>query len=156
MAAANSTIFVENPQMKTVIALCTFFVLTPAFSQQWNENLDDALIQANSENRKVLLLFTVPDACDACAALERDVLQSDEFLAYASNYVLARIDFQHGQHPVPSAAKAKNLLIVEKYNKDGFFPLMVILDKNARVLGSRGAYDGESAAAYIASLRNID
>lgn len=139
--------------MKMILAMC-MFVLVPAYSQHWNENLDDALLLAKDDDKKILLLFTVPDACDTCVALEQNVLQSPEFLSFSSNFILARADFEHSaQYPVTEAAKAKNLLIVEKYNKDGFFPLVVILDKNAKVIGSRGTYNGETPAEYIASLK---
>ncbi|HEU0137690.1 MAG TPA: thioredoxin family protein, partial [Flavobacterium sp.] len=135
--------------MKTLFAFCAFFVLTPAFCQIWNENLEDALLKATAENKRVLLFFTVPDACESCVALEENVLQSPEFGEFASNFILARADFQHTSlHPVTAETKAKNLLIVEKYNKDGFFPLMVLLDKNGKVVGSRGTYNGESPAEY--------
>ena len=138
-------------------ALSMILVLAPGYCQQWHEDLDAALSLANAENKKVMLFFTVPDACDSCTALEENVLESDEFKKYAANYVLARADFQHSiKHPVTAESKAKNLLIVEKYNKDGFFPLMVILDKSARIIGSRGTYNGESSSEYIASLQAID
>jgi hypothetical protein len=36
------------------------------------------------------------------------------------------------------------LALAEKYNKDGFFPLVVVLDKTGKVLAKKG-YENQSA-----------
>ena len=124
------------------------------YAQEWINDLNVALQEAGKQDKNVLLYFSVPDACDICQQLEKNVLQSAEFQAYAkANFVLAQPDFHES---IPLDAKAENLLIVEKYNKDGFFPLVVILDKNAKVLGKTGVYNNETPFEYLRLLEKID
>jgi thioredoxin-related protein len=122
------------------------------YAQQWKSNLNDAFREASASGKNVLLFFSVPEHCYSCDKLDTNVLRSDEFLDYAkSNYVLVKQDFQSGN----LENMEENLLIVEKYNKDGFFPLVVIISKNAKILGQIGAYNDETPAQYVARLQSI-
>ena len=130
-----------------------FITSTGGFAQEWNKSLDLAIAKAGSNGKLVLLLFSVPDACDVCDRFEKNVIQSDAFEKYAiENYILARPDFSG---TADMMTKADNLLIVEKYNKDGFFPWVVILDGNAKVLGKTGLYTDETPEEYIKKLELI-
>jgi thioredoxin-related protein len=136
---------------KLVIAMV--LMGNPVMYSQWKSDLNDALRQAQMQNKNVLLYFSVPDACAVCESLEKNVLQSQEFNTYArQNYILAKPDFHES---VSMETKTDNLLIVEKYNKDGFFPLVVILDKDANVLGKTGIYNNETPQEYIKLLQSI-
>jgi thioredoxin-related protein len=124
-----------------------------ASAQEWRTNLDDAVTEAGKNGKLVFLLFSLPDACDVCERFEKNVIASQTFVDFAkNNYVLARPDFGE---TASFEAKADNLLIVEKYNKDGFFPWVVVLDGNAKVLGKMGLYNDETPEAYIGKLQTI-
>ena len=136
------------------IAAALFLIHGVSWCQEWNSSLDHALEDANRSNKKVLLYFSVPEACDGCVALEKKVFGSEEFKVYAAaNFILAKANFSDTENP---EAMTDNLLIVEKYNKDGFFPLVVLMDKNAKVLGKTGAYNNEDASAYISLLKSLE
>ncbi|RZJ31715.1 MAG: thioredoxin family protein [Flavobacterium sp.] len=138
--------------MKKWAILCFLLVSPIIQAQTWNKDLHEAEKLAASEGKLVLLLFSVPDECDRCLQLEKNVFGSPEFLAYAKDkFILAKPDFSAA---ASFETKADNLLIVEKYNKDGFFPLVVILDKS-RVLGAVGIYNGETPGQYVQSLKSI-
>jgi|SRR6476620_3018048 len=123
------------------------------FSQQWKQNLKESLREAARQDKKVLLYFSIAEACDACKSLEKNVWDTPEFKTFArENYILVKADFSEA---VDIEDRAENLLIVEKYNKDGFFPLVVIMDSNAKVLGKTGIYKNEEPTAYIESLKSI-
>ena len=132
--------------------------ISSANAQGWENTLAEALDLAQVQNKEVLLFFTVPDACETCSELERRVLKSDVFLEYASqNYILTRIEFRNAPgYNLSAEAKAKNLLIVEKYNKDGFFPLVVLLTKTERVLGKIGVYNYETPEQYLKMLKAFE
>jgi thioredoxin-related protein len=122
-------------------------------AQEWRTDLNAAIAEAARTDKNVLLLFSLPDACDVCETLEKNVIRSQEFKTFAAeNYVLARPDFSESADMM---TKADNLLIVEKYNKDGFFPWVVILDKNAKVLAKMGQYNDETPEAYITKLQSL-
>jgi thioredoxin-related protein len=137
-------------KLVTVMILMSSSFIT---AQEWNKDLDAATREAAAKDKKILLLFSIPESCGVCEKLEKNVLQSEEFKAYAKeNYILIRPDFSES---ASFETKADNLLIVEKYNKDGFFPFVVILDKNAKVLGSTGLYNNETPQQYISKLRKF-
>jgi hypothetical protein len=80
------------------------------------------------------------------------VLRSPEFLSYAeSKYILVKEDFSLEQDKDIES----KLLVVEKYNKDGFFPLVVIINRNTKVIGQLGAYNNESPQQFLAKLQSI-
>lgn len=121
-------------------------------AQEWKNNLNEAFREASSSGKNVLLFFSVSQDCDRCDQLDTRVLQSEEFKEFAKeNFVLVKQDY----HTDKPEKLEENLLIVEKYNKDGFFPLVVILNRNAKVLGQIGAYNNESPKEYVARLQSI-
>jgi thioredoxin-related protein len=139
--------------MKKLIIILLLFPFADSTAQSWITDLQVALREANEQNKKVLLYFSVPEACDRCIDLEKNVFSSGDFKKFASdNYILAKADFSGEIDP---RTKQENLLIVEKYNKDGFFPLVVILDGSSKVLGKIGIYNNEPPSTYIAHLQAI-
>src|SRR5690606_35131223 len=132
-----------------IVAFCTQPTL---FSQEWNSDFDVAISKSRQSGNPVLLLFSVPDACDTCRQLEETVFGSDDFKAFASRrLVLAKPDFSESADMM---TKAENLLIVEKYDNDGFFPWVVVL-KNGKVIGKMGNYEAQTPQQYIAKLQSI-
>jgi len=124
-------------------------------AQQWQNDLQIGLKEAAQQNKKVLLFFSVPERCDACNKLERNIFKSPEFIEFASeNYVLVKIDFSYEAEELTKDQLEKNLLIVEKYNKDGFFPHVVVLNKDAKINHKVGVYSRETPQQYLSMLRN--
>lgn len=139
--------------MKNVTVLLLLLVNgAAAYAQDWKSNLEEAFKEADASGKNVLLFFSTAQDCERCVELEKRVLRSPEFLHYANdNYVLVKEDFS-----LENAADMEaNLLIVEKYNKDGFFPLVVVINKNAKVMGQIGAYNNESPQQYLVKLQSI-
>lgn len=133
------------------VSILFLLLANNAIGQTWKTNFNDALKEASASGKEVLLLFSVAENCDSCIRLEKNVLQSDEFLSYAKdNYVLVKQDFKSNS---PESVE-ENLLIVEKYNKDGFFPLLVMINKSAKIIGHLGTYNNETPAQYIAKLKS--
>lgn len=145
--------------MKNVYVIClVIFSVHSMAAQQWITNLEDGFSNAKQSNRSVLLFFNVPDACDVCTSLEKRVFSSKAFLDFAvDRYSLVKLDFVQtpGSHTAQDQ-KSRNLIIVEKYNKDGFFPLVVIMDEYGNVAGKIGSYNQETPLEYIAMLQNLN
>lgn len=139
--------------MKTVSVLLLLLAnVTAAYSQDWKSNLNEAFKEANASGKEVLLFFSTKQDCLSCKTLEQNVLRSPEFLNYAEDkFVLVKEDFSLE----PDKDLESKLLVVEKYNKDGFFPLVVIISRNAKVLGQLGAYNNESPQQFLAKLQSI-
>lgn len=125
-------------------------------AQQWQKDLEIGLKTATQQNKKVLLFFSVPEHCDTCVKLEKKVFQSPEFLTFAeANYVLVKIDFSYQSEDLSKEQLEKNLLIVEKYNKDGFFPHVVVLNTTAKIAGKASVYENETPQEYVSLLKKI-
>lgn len=130
------------------------FGLLDSQAQQWQNDLQIGLKEAAQQNKKVLLFFSVPERCESCNKLERNIFKSPEFIEFASeNYVLVKIDFSYDAQELTKAQLEKNLLIVEKYNKDGFFPHVVVLNKDAKITNKVDVYTRETPQQYLSLLR---
>ena len=130
------------------------FLSTESQAQLWQNDLQSGLKEAAKQNKKVLLFFSVPERCDACEKLEQNIFKSPEFIDFASeNFVLVKIDFSYDAEELTKDQLEKNLLIVEKYNKDGFFPHVVVLNKDAKITNKVGVYSRETPQQYLSLLQ---
>lgn len=140
--------------MKRTITALLVFLATQAQSQEWKSDIEEAFREANAQGKNVLLFFSVSDACDLCRRLDNVVFQSEEFREYASkNLVLVKLDFRNSMN---SGNKADQLLVVEKYNKDGFFPWVVIIGQNQKVVGKLPLYNDQSPRQYVAQIQSAN
>lgn len=138
--------------MKNMTVVLLFLATMPGYSQMWRTNLQDAFKEASVSGKEVLLFFSVSESCPTCDTLEKKIFNSNAFKDFASeNYILVKQDFNSGV----ADNIEENLLIVEKYNKDGFFPLVVVINKNTKVLGQIGVYKNESPTEYVAKLQSF-
>ena len=85
--------------------------------------------------------------------LDRSIWQSEDFKSYSkANYVLYRADFPRKKsNLLTKELTAQNSKLAERYNQKGYFPLVVILDKNEKILGTTG-YKKVTPTAYISLL----
>lgn len=125
-----------------------------SFAQTWERNLEKAFADSKNQRKEILFVFTVRDHCETCDLLEQRVFQSEYFREeVASRYILFKYDFETDKHSISEQELAARLRMVEKYNKDGFFPYLVLVAPDGRILKSRGSYDGESAASFLKFLK---
>lgn len=140
--------------MKACLFVIIFLFTAVLHGQEWHSDLDAAIADAKSRGKNVLLFFSVADACESCRRLDRLIFQSPEFSRYADeNLVLAKMDFQGAGNP---RDKAEQLLIVEKYNKDGFFPWVVLIDPSRKLMGKADMYDNQSPSDYVSMIRRLN
>jgi len=138
--------------MKPIVIFFLLFAM-PMHSQQWKSDLEAAFVEASGSGKNVLLFFSVSDACDICRRLDHDIFQSEEFREYAGeNLILVKLDFRNQA----SGDKSDQLLIVEKYNKDGFFPWVVLVNKNRKVVGKLPLYESQTPRQYVAKIKRAN
>ncbi len=141
---------------KSLIALC-LLTYAVGFSQEWYTELSAAKHAAATTNKKILLVFSGPGWCANCMRLDEILWSSPEFKAEAEkNWVLLRADFpQKKGMPEPFNVNAENVVLAEKYNRDGFFPFVVLLDKNGRKLDKQGYENLDTPSEYVALLEKM-
>ncbi|WP_306567283.1 thioredoxin family protein [Flavobacterium lindanitolerans] len=142
--------------MKKLLLLLLLATSLPGFSQKWNTSLSEAKTIASKENKPILLVFSGSDWCAPCIKLEKNVWLSEEFKKEANaGWVLVKADFPKKKNNQQSEEqKTQNKTLAEKYNKEGFFPLVVVLDKTGKVLGKTG-YENIKASEYISLIKSF-
>ena len=142
--------------MKRLFLIAIVLLTTNGFAQNWTTNLEEAKAVAAKENKHILLVFSGSDWGAPCIKLDKNVWQSAEFKTFSeSKLVLLRADFPKKKANVlPEELKNANLALAEKYNKEGFFPLVVVLNANGKVVAKKG-YENQAAEKYIAELQAL-
>jgi thioredoxin-related protein len=142
--------------MKKVVVLLLLFVATFGYSQNWVSTLDEAKSIAVKENKKILVVFSGSDWCAPCIKLDKVVWKSEVFQKEAaSKWVLVRADFPKKKaHQLAADQVENNKKLAEKYNKEGNFPLVVLLDDKGKVLGMTG-FKNISAEEYVKLLNSL-
>jgi len=123
------------------------------FSQNWLTDIDEAKKIAASENKTIILVFQGSDWCAPCIKLDREIWSTEEFKAYAKeHYIMLQADFpRRKKNALSKEQQEKNNALAEKYNKNGYFPFVVVLDKNGKVLEEIG-YLKTTPSKYIEQL----
>jgi thioredoxin-related protein len=143
--------------MKQFILTLTIALLgSPLSAQDWQTDYNKAKDLANSEDKPILLVFQGSDWCAPCIKLDREVWSQPEFTAYAkSHWVLLKADFPRRSKNALSPEQAKaNASLAERYNKNGIFPFVVVLDKDGRVLGET-SYQKIGPEGYIRLIESF-
>jgi thioredoxin-related protein len=133
------------------------FVSTFTFGQSWKANFEEAKAMAVQEDKNILLVFSGSDWCAPCIKLDKVVWQSEDFKKEAEkNWIIYKADFpkKRTNQLTPELTEA-NKKLAEKYNKNGSFPLVVLLDKSGKVVGMTG-FKNVSAIEYIKLLHSFE
>lgn len=141
---------------KVLLSLMLLFVAS-VYSQNWKSDFEDAKATAAKENKNIVLVFSGSDWCAPCIKLDKVVWQSEEFKKEAEkNWVTYKADFpkKKANQLAPELTEA-NKKLAEKYNKNGSFPLVVLLDKSGKVIGMTG-FKNVSATDYIKLLHSFE
>lgn len=144
-------------KMKKIALFIIILISSVSFSQEWKTSLEEAKQVAIKENKKILLVFSGSDWCAPCMKLEKNVWQSEVFKKEATEkYVLLKADFPKKKgNQLSNELTENNNKLAERYNKDGNFPLVVMLDKNGKVQGMTG-FKNVSADNYIKLLNSLE
>ena len=140
----------------TFLACLLFSTALSVNAQEWMTDLEEAKKVATEQNLKILISFQGSDWCAPCIKLDKEILSSEAFVTYAkSHFVMVKADFpRRKQNKLSDTQQEKNNQLAEKYNKQGHFPLVVMLDENGAKLGSTG-HKKMSPAAYSALLSSF-
>ncbi|QEE50442.1 thioredoxin family protein [Flavobacterium alkalisoli] len=143
--------------MKKALLSLLLFISATCLAQDWKYNVDEAKALAERENKNIVLVFSGSDWCAPCIKLDRNIWQSDEFKNESSRkWVLLKADFpKKKQNALPQPQQEHNDKLAEKYNQEGNFPLVVVIDKTGKVLGKTG-FKNISPKEYIALLHSFE
>lgn len=144
--------------MKKYILLVLFIAagMGSSFAQEWQTDLSTAKEIAKSKDLPIVLVFQGSDWCAPCIKLDREVWSTDEFKTYAKNhYVMLQADFPRRKNNALSPEqKDKNKALAEKYNKNGIFPFVVVMNGDGEVFGET-SYKKLAPKEYIDEMNSF-
>jgi len=119
-------------------------------------NFPEAIKQSKEEEKPILMSFSGSDWCKPCIKLSKEVFETKIFQKFAKkNFILLRLDFPRQKKNRLSDEQVRhNEKLAEKYNKEGAFPILLILDLNDRVIAKTGYRIG-GPEKYIMHLKSL-
>lgn len=119
-------------------------------SDRWLRNYEEAMRAAEQTGRPVLTIFTGSDWCPHCVTLEKKVLDSQHFLAWAENrVVLLMIDLP--QQGISQEERHARSRVCIKYGVRTFPNTVLIAPDGAKIVAQSG-YHGQTPEAWLAAL----
>ena len=124
-----------------------------SFAQEWTTDFEEAKMTATKNNQNIVLVFQGSDWCAPCIKLEKEIWNTSEFQKLnEDHFVMLKADFpRRKKNKLPEAQENQNKKLAELYNPNGYFPLVVVLDKNGKTLGKLG-YEKTTPSQYFKKL----
>ncbi|GLU44045.1 thioredoxin family protein [Allomuricauda sp. NBRC 101325] len=143
--------------MKYLLILLCVFGFSVLHAQESQGTFKAALAQADAEDKPIVLIFSGSDWCAPCIKLKKSIFDTEEFKNYAAeHYVMYVADFPRKKaNQLPEEQMGINKTLAAKYNQKGYFPLVVVLDKDEHVLGETGFVARTSPENYIKKLNGF-
>ncbi|MDP5082548.1 MAG: thioredoxin family protein [Winogradskyella sp.] len=139
---------------KLLIAVIVMLVsITSTIAQEWQTDFATAKDLATKQNKPIILVFQGSDWCAPCIKLDREIWSTETFKKFAStNYIMLQADFpRRTKNSLSESQTAANAKLAERYNKNGIFPFVVVLDSKGKVLGET-SYKKTTPEKYIEEL----
>ena len=130
------------------------FFVNNLFAQELYINYDKAIQEASSNKKNIVLLFQGSDWCAPCIKLDKEIWSTEEFQKLSKNhFIMLKANFPRKKaNKLSEKLTSQNAKLAETYNSQGFFPLVVVLDKNGKTLGKMG-YEKISPTKYFNKLK---
>ncbi|MFM2369722.1 MAG: hypothetical protein RL619_2032 [Bacteroidota bacterium] len=109
--------------MKKIIVAALLFVASYTVEAQelvWETNVNKAMEISNKTKKPLMLFFTGSDWCGWCIRLQKEVLKTPEFAAWAKeNVVLVELDYPRRTPQTPEI-QAQNSGLQQAFGIQGF------------------------------------
>ena len=115
--------------------------------------LEEAQAIAQATDKSIVMVFAGSDWCAPCKLFKRTVLSEDAFLRDAKDdYVVVYLDYpSKKRNQLPAEQKAYNNALAERYNEQGVFPRIYLLDAAGETIREM-KFAGQTAEAFVAEL----
>ncbi|RZJ33934.1 MAG: thioredoxin family protein [Flavobacterium sp.] len=123
----------------------------------WETDFEAAKKSAKENHKFILLNFSGSDWCAPCILLRRDYLESDVFSKMADErLVLVNADFpRQKKNRLSKEQVSKNEALADIYNKEGNFPMTLLLDAEGKVVKSWKGKPEQSVEEWTAEINKI-
>ncbi len=143
--------------MKKILFTMLILVSNYGLAQNWQADFEEAKRIASEQNKNIIIVFSGSDWCAPCIKLDKNIWQSEAFKSEAAEeWVLVKANFPRKKANELSKEQTEhNRKLAEKYNIEGSFPLVVILDKSGKVLGKMG-FKNVTPEEYITMIHALE
>ena len=134
---------------KIIVALLLFAGSFAAEAQElvWETNVTKAMEVSKETKKPLLLFFTGSDWCGWCIRLQKEVLRTPEFAAWAKeNVVLVELDYPR-KAPQTEDIKKQNNELQMAFGIQGF-PTIILA--NATTKEGKVNFEGIGSTGYVA------
>ena len=115
---------------------------------QWGVSLPEAIAEAQSTDKLILIDFTGSDWCHFCVKLKKEIFETSEFKAWASeNVVLLEVDFPRGS-PLPPQVQQQNEMLKKRYDISSY-PTVLLVDVEGNIKAKMGYQNGQSPSQWV-------
>lgn len=141
---------------KIILSVLLLILVFTSNAQEWNTDFSKAKKEASEKNRNIVLVFQGSDWCAPCIKLDREIWSTPEFINYSKeHFIMLKADFpRKSKNKLTESQQKQNNQLMEKYNTQGYFPFVAVLDKNGKMLGNTG-YKKTSPSEYIKTLTSF-
>lgn len=141
--------------MYRLLALLLTIILFTSAS--WRTDFSVAKTEAAQHDKYILLKFSGSDWCLPCIRMEKKVFDDAAFQDYAKDkLIFINADFPQKKSNMPAKeVVASNEMLAEQYNKDGHFPLTLLLDADGNVVKTWDGYKGEAPQEFINDIKAV-
>ncbi|NRD22434.1 thioredoxin family protein [Winogradskyella litoriviva] len=144
--------------MKTKLIFIIFLLLSiQVYSQNWQTDFETSKELASKGDKIIVLVFQGSDWCAPCIKLDREVWNTQEFQDLAKDkLIMLQADFpRRKKNKLSNEQQEHNNTLADKYNKNGYFPYVVILDSDGNQIGSLG-YEKTTPTKYFEKIVSFE
>jgi thioredoxin-related protein len=136
-----------------LIALFSSFLL----STGWQTDFNKAQQSAQSEHKLILLNFSGSDWCGPCIRMHKEIFEKSSFSDYANDHlVLVNADFPRlKKHELSKDQQEKNDKLAGRYDKEGIFPLTVLLAADGKILKEWQGFPSVSSEEFTNQVKAV-
>lgn len=137
--------------------LASLISLSAFLQAPWETDFEKAKATAAAEHKYILLNFSGSDWCGPCIRMRKDIFDSEVFGLYAKEkLVLLNADFPRlKKNGLSKEQQAKNDALAERYNRQGIFPLTILLTPEGKPVKTWEGLPPLSAEAFTRELQGI-
>jgi len=126
-------------------------------SQNWQTDFETSKQLASDDDKIIVLVFQGSDWCAPCIKLDREIWSTQEFKDLAEDkFIMLQADFpRRKNNKLSTELQEHNNKLAETYNKNGYFPFVVVLDSEGNQLGSLG-YEKTTPTKYFEKIVSFE
>lgn len=139
----------------TIVSLILLLTLTINAQETNRLTFDQSIEKAKTENKNVLLFFSGSDWCAPCVKFKKHFVETDQFKTFsAENLIVYNADFPRlKKNKLADNITQENEKLADKYNNNGLFPLILLLNTKGEIVKKWDHYPSETLEDFIAKLK---